>query len=158
MNIFENFQNFFKKPVGEVIAESSGVVIPMLKWFSYEPANLKEMQRINEHMFWSSPQIATADIFFNIIKGRRFIKYLKKEKETPKTELIIHCLARKYGCGKSEIMKNWAVLEPQLTDEMLLELARETGLDGKEYKVLGIKYEKIKVAVPKPKPKGLMAF
>ena len=26
MNIFENFQNFFKKPVNEVITESSGVV------------------------------------------------------------------------------------------------------------------------------------
>ena len=158
MNIFENFQNFFKKPINEVIEESSGVAVPMMKWFSYEQKNLKEMQRVNEHIFWSRPQIAIADIFYNINRGKRFVPYLKKAKDEPRIEMIIQCLARKYGCGKGEIIKNWKVLVPQINDEMLLQMAREQGVDKKDYKVLGIKYEKVKVVVPKPKPKGLMGF
>jgi len=155
--MFNDFKSFFGNDSNKVMEISRGKLLPLLRWFSFSTVNLKEISRINKTAFWIPHEAVYGDIYLNVNKGMRFIKYLKKQKVKDK-EVLISCLKKIYSCGKSELEKNWDIIEPQLTKDKLLEMAVMCGLNNKEAKGIGVKLPKIKAKEIKKKPRGLLSF
>lgn len=151
------FKTFYEPTHNNVVAIDSGKMLPLLRWFSYNENNIDKVNKINQTAFWSDKKVVYAGLYYNIDKSQKFIKYLKKTKQE-QNEVLMDCLKKYLKISKSELIKNWHIIEPQLTKEFLQELALKCGLEQKECKELGVDFKVAKIKEVKEKPKGLFAF
>ena len=157
--MINSFKTFYEPTPCNAINIERGKLYPLVKWLSGAQKSIRQVSKINNTAFWIPHQLVFADLYYSINKGMRFFKYPKKVKGEKENEVLINCLKKKLCCGKSEINKNWHLIEAQLTKDELQQMTVDFGLNGKECKALGVKFEKpnFKIKVEK-KQKGLMDY
>ena len=85
-------------------------------------------------------------LHFGLHKQKRFIRYVKKEKEDEKLDFLKQNLQEYYDWSDKELKQNWFVVEMFLKDKKYVEdLDKMFGFNEKECKILGIVYDKPKM-------------
>jgi len=94
---------FYKKKVEYNKKDCSAYLLSM--WLAHDPDLIAIVNKINHLQFRLKDDIIYQYYFDKIPKGRRFIRWTKKEKEDKNTSKIIDSIIEEYNCSKQEAKK-----------------------------------------------------
>ena len=96
---------FYKKEKHEYVKKKCNAYM-LSQWFSHDERLLDMVNDINRYQF-SLPDKLIYQYYYHVVpKGRRYIKWNKKEKVDKKKEDIIKKLSETHNCSIMEIKKS----------------------------------------------------
>ena len=143
---------------GQLSKVDNNKLFPLLRWNSGSVKDLPWCNIVNKYMFFVDREIIKGLLYIGLRDKNPYIKYPKsvKEKDDKVFELKKTLAKKYYSWSEQEFNRNISNLPYIDWLEVLIAL----GSEPKEYKMLGLKFDKPKVIVkPSKKPaKTLMDF
>ena len=95
---------YHKKDIKYIKKECSGYLLSL--WMSHDKKLCKMVNDINKFIFLLPDEMIYKYFFHAVPKGRRYLKWTKKDKIEKKKDGIIKKLSIKYNCSTDEIKKS----------------------------------------------------
>lgn len=136
LNTFKALRN------GDLSHVDNKMVFPLLRWCSGSKVDLLWCQEVNKYLFYLDANIAKSLLYSGLRDKNPYIKYPKasKEKDDKVYELKKNLAKKYYSWSEQEFNRNISNL-PYID---WLEVLVALGSEPKEYKMLGLKFDKPK--------------
>ena len=139
-NLFDDLKNLYLFNNLHLINKSN---LPFLvKYISNEPLNLGIATQLNKYLFWLDRDILKYALHFGVHKNKRYIKYLKIEKQEDEFEWFKPYIQEMYDWSDRELKLNWDLVKILLQDiKFKQELDNKFGFTKEECNKLGVEYK-----------------
>lgn len=136
LNAFKALRN------GDLFRIDNKMIFPLLRWCSGSNVDLLWCQEVNKYLFYLDVNIAKSLLYSGLRDKNPYIKYPKatKEKDDKVYELKKNLAKKFYSWSEQEFNRNISNL-PYID---WLEILVALGCESKEYKMLGLKFDKPK--------------
>ncbi len=112
------------------------------KALSMHRANLRLCDYMNRYSFYIPKKLWQIIVFYSIPKQRQpWNKYIKKKKEDSALSFWTDALKKYFNWSERELRQNISCIDEKTKKE----LAVKFGFDAKQFKALGLEFEKVKM-------------
>jgi hypothetical protein len=98
--LFDALNAIFYKKEDYEYKKKDASLYGLCLWLSHDASLCNMVNELNYYIFWMPDEVGYKYFFNKVPRGKRFLKWVKKDKEKDYSDL-----AEKYGCSIEEIKK-----------------------------------------------------